>query len=271
MQKLIIGITGSTGGLGKQLLKYKDKVKFICFKNDIRSKRKVVQWFKKNRFDAIFHLAAIVPTNIVNKNKKVALDVNYKATKNIVDEVIKYNINWFFFSSTSHVYFSSKKKISENFLIKPVSFYGLTKKLAEDYIIKKLNKTKLNYCIGRIFSISNKNHKKNFLVPELKKKISHRKNTIILKDLNHYRDFISTRDLSKIIMHLYKMRFKGVINLGTGKAIHLKNIAKILAKKYGANIKFEDNKNPTHLIANIKKLKKIYKYNLLKKIEDRVF
>ena len=72
-------------------------------------------------------------------------------------------------------------------------------------------------------------------------------------------------------MHLYKMRFKGVINLGTGKAIHLKNIAKILAKKYGANIKFEDNKNPTHLIANIKKLKKIYKYNLLKKIEDRVF
>ena len=271
MQKLNIGITGSTGGLGKQILKSKGNINFICYEGDIRSKLKIKKWFKKYEFDAIFHLAAIVPIKEVNRNKKKALEINFKGTKDIVNEVLKYKIKWFFFSSTSHVYSSTKKKISEKFKTKPVSFYGATKKLAEDYIIKKFKKSSVNYCIGRIFSISNKSQKKNFLIPDLKKKIQGGKNIVLLKNLNHYRDFISTQDLSKIIIYLYKKKFKGTINLGTGEAIHLQKIAEILAKKYKKKIKFKNNKHPTYLISNASKLKSFYKYRLSKKIEEHIF
>lgn len=67
---LKIGITGSTGSLGKTLLLQNSKYKFIKFKSDIRNKKKIYYWVKKNKLDAIIHLAAIVPIKVVNLNKK---------------------------------------------------------------------------------------------------------------------------------------------------------------------------------------------------------
>ena len=161
--KLKIGITGGTGSLGKNLISSKNQFQYSLFKSDIRDKQKVFQWIKNNNFYAVIHLAAIVPIKTVNKNKKKAYQVNYLGTKNLVDAIIDSNIKWFFFSSTSHVYKSSKKKkISENSIKKPISYYGKTKFLAEKYIIKNLGKKK-RYCIGRIFSTSNINQKKKII------------------------------------------------------------------------------------------------------------
>ena len=112
-----------------------------------------------------------------------------------------------FFSSTSHVYKSSHKKISEKSFKKPVSYYGQTKLLAENYIKNKFKFTKTNYCIGRIFSTTNKNQKKNYLVPDLNYKIRKTKKSLVLKNLNHYRDFISMEDISKIIFVLMKKKY----------------------------------------------------------------
>ena len=269
---LKIGITGSTGSLGKTLLKKKNKIhKFIKFKGDIRDKKKIFIWIKKNNLDAIIHLAAIVPIKIVNSNKKKAYAVNFLGTKNIVDLVVKEKIQWFFFSSTSHVYSSNKKKISENTKCKPISYYGKTKKLAEDYILSKLKNNSTKYCIGRIFSTTNNAQKDNYLVPDLKRKIKKAKKEITLKNLNHYRDFISMKDLSKIILYLYSIKFNGIINLGSGKEIFLKDIATIISSKYGKKINFQDNQVPTYLIANIKKLKKIYRGKINSKIENMIF
>ena len=271
MQKFNIGITGASGILGKEILKIKNNIKYIPYEGDIRSKKKIKKWFKENHFDAIFHLAAIVPIKKVNNNRSKALSVNYKGTQNVVNELIRYNVRWFFFSSTSHVYSYSRKKISEKFKTNPLSYYGYTKKLAEDYIIKRLKRKSTQYCIGRIFSISNKTQKGNFLIPDLKKKIDSKKKIIFLKNLNHFRDFISTKDLSKIIVYLFKKKFRGIINLGTGKAIHLKKIANILAIKYKKKVRFEDNIIPTYLIANTNKLNNIYKLKIYQKIEKRIF
>ena len=42
-------------------------------------------------------------------------------------------------------------------------------------------------------------------------------------------------------------------------------------KKYKKNLKFEDNKVPTFLIADVSKMKKLCKYRLSKKIETQIF
>lgn len=270
MKKLSIGITGASGSLGQELLKNK-RYNFIKYKNDIRSRSDLKKWFKINQFDAIIHLAAIVPIKNVNSNKKKAYNVNFIGTKNLLDLVSKNEVNWFFFASTSHVYSSKNKKISENCNLKPVSYYGFTKKKSEDYIIHKLKNSKVKYCIGRIFSTSNANQKKNYLVPDLKKKIKDSKNNLILKNLNHFRDFISMKDISKIIFFLYQKKFKGIINLGTGKKVHLKKIANIIAKKYKKKIIFDDNKKATYLVANITKLKKIYNKKIDINLKKMIF
>ena len=41
--------------------------------------------------------------------------------------------------------------------------------------LKKLNKKKIKVCIGRIFSTTNINQRKNYLVPDLKNKIKKKK------------------------------------------------------------------------------------------------
>ena len=160
MKKINIGITGATGSLGKVIIKNNKKINFNRFKGDIRNRKAVFDWLKRSKLNIVFHLAAIVPIKEVNRNIVKARQVNYNGTKNIVDACIEKKIEWFFFSSTSHVYKSSRKKISEKFKKKPVSYYGQTKLWSENYISKKFKAKKIKYCIGRIFSTTNKNQKK---------------------------------------------------------------------------------------------------------------
>lgn len=266
-----IGLTGSTGSLGKLILIQNKTYSYSKYYGDIRNKNKIKKWLIKENINVIFHLAAIVPIKEVDRNRKKAREVNFIGTKNLVDACIEKKIKWFFFSSTSHVYSSSKKKIGENNKLIPISYYGKTKLLAEKYIIKKFTRFKIKFCIGRIFSTTNKYQKKNYLVPDLKHKIKKTKKKIILKNLNHYRDFISMEDISKIIFFLFRKKYTGIINLGSGHAVHLKDIATIIAKKYKKEIEFVDNKKASFLIANNNKLKKIYKTKFFKKIENSIF
>ena len=178
------GITGSTGNLGKTLLKNK-KFHFIKFKGDITKKKLIDRWVRKNNFDILIHLAAIVSTREVNYNYKKALKVNFSGTKNLVTRLKKKkNIKWFS-SHPHHMSTRIKKKIKEDFKTNPISKYGKTKFYAENYIKKKLKNS--NFCIGRIFSIiDNKNDR--FLFQILKKKLK-KIRCGFLDNLNHYRDF----------------------------------------------------------------------------------
>ena len=48
-------------------------------------------------------------------------------------------------------------------------FMEKQKLLAENYIVYHLNKSNIRYCIGRIFSTSNKDQKKKVFSPRFKK------------------------------------------------------------------------------------------------------
>ena len=60
-------ITGSNGILGRRIKKFLP-FKFYEFKNDITNYSAVKKWVEKRDFDIVIHLAAIVPTNKVEKN-----------------------------------------------------------------------------------------------------------------------------------------------------------------------------------------------------------
>lgn len=251
------GITGSTGNLGKSFIKNNKKFKFIKFKGDITKKNDVNIWIKKYKFDLIIHFAALVPVSKVNKDYKKALKINYLGTQNIVNAIIENNIeiDWFFFSSTSHVYPFKFNPIKETNILNPISKYGKTKLMAEKFIVKKLEKTKINYCIGRIFSIFD-NNGKEFFMKSLIRRIKTKQNLIKLDNMNHFRDFLTTKQISEIIIKLSKKKYRGIINIGSGKKTDLKKIAIILAKKFRKKIIFQKNK-PTCSVSSNFKLKEL--------------
>ena len=92
-----------------------------------------------------------------------------------------------------------------------------------------------------------------------------------LENLNHYRDFISVDDISRIIVTLSKKSFNGVINIASGKKTKLSEIAETISKKFKRKILIKNNINPSYLIANNNLLKKIYKFRIKRNIKDLIF
>jgi nucleoside-diphosphate-sugar epimerase len=257
--KFNCGITGHTGVLGSEIIKNNFGVKFIKFRGDLTVKKDVKKWLDQNKLDFILHLAAIVPTRIVANNFKYAKKVNYLGTKNLIDELIKKEekIKWFFFSSTSHVYSFSKKKISERVKTKPSSKYGLTKLEAENYISNKLKKNHIPFCIGRIFSFTNKNQTKSFVIPSIINKAKKAKKKIKFDNVNHFRDFLCVYDICKAIKILMKRKSTGIFNIASGKPILISNIIKLVFNKYKKNYLINNKTIGNSLIANNNKIKKL--------------
>lgn len=250
-----IGITGSTGVLGSYILKNFKNAKFDCFKGDISKKKDIQSWLKNKKFDGVFHLAALVPVDKVNKNYKKALKINYEGTKYLIDEIIKQKVcKWFLFSSTSHVYNFSNRKIKEDFKPRPVNLYGKTKLKAEKYLQKKSKK--INICIARIFSYTHRRQKINFLIPSIFKKIKIKK-IQKFERLNHSRDFVHIFDINSSFQLLFKKKSFGIFNIASGKSIKISFIAEYFAKKFKSKIFFKEKKIETIHKASIEKIKKL--------------
>tara|TARA_A100001011_G_C14285343_1_gene833385 strand:+ start:1562 stop:2386 length:825 start_codon:yes stop_codon:yes gene_type:complete len=255
------GITGATGVLGRRVIKQLS-YKYYIYKNKVEDYKKVQKWINSKNFDLILHLAAVVPTNRVNKNFKKAKSVNINGTKNIVKAVLKTSNppRWFFYASTSHVYSSSftKRKFSERDKVKPYSLYGKTKLSGEKIVKKNFTNKKTNFCIGRIFSFTDKMQKMPFVIPTMISKIKKAKQAKVkFNNLNHFRDFLSTKDIATAIKILCANKQTGIYNIGSGQEINLKKIALIIAKKFKKKIVFLNDNNPTYLICNNRKLKKL--------------
>lgn len=258
----VCGITGGTGVLGKEFIsRYRHKIYFKKFKGDIKNYKEVESWVKKNNFDSIIHLAAIVPTNLVEKNLLNAKKINITGSLNLARAILKFKKNtWFFYSSTSHVYQSkdNKQKLTEKSKLKPYTKYGKTKLAAENLLISEYKKNKKIkcLCIGRIFSFTNYNQKRSFLIPSLVEKIR-KEQKIKLNNLNHYRDFLSVQDICSAIWVLMKKKKSGIFNICSGEAINLSDIAKIISKKLKKNLTIINSKKFSYLVGNNLKLRKL--------------
>ena len=262
---MLIGITGASGTLGKELVNLlKKKHELSFFNGDIRNYKHLNEWLANTNINAIIHLASIVSIKDVNKNPKFAKDVNYIGTKNLIKVIRNKKIKkkiWFFYSSTSHVYSYSNKKLKETDKIRPLNYYANTKLMSEKILIK--NKKMFNLCIGRIFSFSSNNQKKNYFIPSVIKKMKSNNKTLIFKNVNHYRDFLSIEDISNAINILLDKKAKGIFNICSSKKIYLVDIINALNTK-NKKIKFKFNTNQSILVGNNLKLKNLgwkIKYN----------
>ena len=250
-----IGITGSTGVLGNYIKKKFKNKKFDCFSGDITNKKEIKKWLKGKKFEALFHFAAVVPTKKVLDNYDSSKKINYFGTKILIDEIEKnQTTKWFLFTSTSHVYKFSKKKITEKSALKPISKYGLTKLMAERYLLKK--KKKINICIIRIFSYTNFNQDISFFIPSIYNKFL-TNDFVKLENIDHVRDFIDIRDIYSAIKLLYKKKSNGIYNLGSGKSILLIKIVKYFSKLFNKRYIVSGPNKQTMLVADTTKIMKL--------------
>ena len=68
-----------------------------------------------------------------------------------------------------------------------------------------------------------------------------------------------------------KKKFYGIINIGSGKKTYLKDIAKIILKKYKKKGVFVDTSKTTNLLSDNSKLKKIIKFKINSHLKKMIF
>tara|TARA_B100000963_G_C22601269_1_gene660347 strand:- start:41 stop:877 length:837 start_codon:yes stop_codon:yes gene_type:complete len=272
--KHIVGITGGTGALGSFFIKkYKKKFNFRFYNKRIENRKDFSKWLGKNNDIEIFlHLAALSSIKKSNLNKKITRKINTIAPIDIIKEFKKSNIKnlkYFLFSSTSHVYKPSFKKLSEGAKRLPQTTYGQSKKIVEDFIFKNRNKVSFKIGIARIFNFHSKSHKDGFFIYDIKQRLKSSKDYLFLKRINTNRDYIHISQLCEILYFMTQKRINNVLNIGSGKSLSLIKLVKLIKDRFKIKTLFEyDQKKYPGLCADIKLLRKLgYK----KKIRTNIF
>ena len=263
----MIGITGSTGTLGSILKEYLNdrSLQYIEFKGDILKKNELNNWLSINRFSHIFHFAAKVPVDYVDRNKDHSLAVNVIGTSNLLEGVALICPKaWIFYASTSHVYQSKSEPLKESDHILPLNFYGLTKYYGERLVYYFRENHKLKICTGRIFSFYSYKQEKPFLYPSIKEKLEILKNDVLeVYGSKNIRDISEATSIIHKIFMLSTLNYTGVVNIGSGISKTISDFIKEVFKLENIDIKDMGNYQPTSIVASTKKFNDITKKIIL--------
>ncbi len=283
-------ITGGAGFIGSNLCKYfsnrKNKIwtidnlstgkienvsKKIHFVNENCQSKKILNYFKKIKLDAIIHIAGQSSGELSFDNPIEDLNSNTLSVLNLLEVSKQTKCKRFIYASSMSVYGNSKKQpVNEKYMCAPISFYGVGKLASENYI-KLFNHYEINWTIFRLFNIYGPgqnfdNLKQGMISIYLSQLIKN--NKIVVKGSNkRFRDFVYIDDLVKIFANSIKNKnsFNEIINLGSGKKSTVNNVLNCIKKNYNKKIKIEYDKNTPGdqfgIYSDNKKLVKIFKIN----------
>jgi UDP-glucuronate 4-epimerase len=235
----------------KRLSILKKKKNFIFFKKDLADLKFCKNFFTKNKFDFVYHVAGQAGVLYSLKNPKSYLKNNINVTKNLVWCIknSNYKIKKFIFTSSSSVYGDQKKfPLKENFILKPRNPYAYSKKKCEDIILSNLKNSKNleDFVIFRLFTVFGPYGRPDMLLIKILLNTFYKKILKIYNFGNYYRDFTYVNDVVKILFLSARIKTKKkVFNLSSSTPIKLisfiEKVKKILHKD--VKIKFMPRRN----------------------------
>jgi UDP-glucose 4-epimerase len=272
-------ITGSQGFLAKNLsLKLKKKnfkiygigrgdwssiehKKFGYFKNlntDLNSNN--ILEYKNISFKYIIHCAG----KVIGLSPAEDFKTNVSTTQTILDFIINAKQkSKLVFMSTLAVYGngSSKKFLTENTKINPISSYAFNKILCEQMCTFYSTKYNFDLIILRAGSFFGPGLKRQFIYDACNK--IYNNNSKFLGTGEEIRDWLYIDDLTNLIFKILKKGFIkiNIYNVGSGKGVAIRKVINFINKKLKKNIKPSFNllgsdSNPKVLVTSINKIKK---------------
>lgn len=241
---------------------------------DIRNKDAMAEIVKAEEIDTCIHLAAKIDVAESIKNPEDTIDVNIKGTFNILEACAKREVKNFVFASSSAVYGESKAlPISEEQQLNPLSPYGASKIAGEALVSAFCNTSKIQNGLSlRIFNVYGVGQSIKYagVIAKFAERFSSRLQPVLYGVGSQVRDFIFVEDVVNTILlaangtKMEKVPHEKVINIGTGKAMKIKDVAQTMAKIFGVEYKpvFAESRNGdiVNSIADISKLKTILEY-----------
>src|SRR5205809_569619 len=125
---LRILITGSTGRLGRELLRvFPESYAPSRLEMDIRLRDRVHQYIARVRPDVIIHTAALTGIRQCEDDKILAWSTNVTGTENLVNSVLQFSPNaYLIFVSTACVFYGDRGGYTEDDVPNPMNYYAGT-------------------------------------------------------------------------------------------------------------------------------------------------
>ncbi|MGB8954508.1 MAG: NAD-dependent epimerase/dehydratase family protein [Tumebacillaceae bacterium] len=198
--------------------------------------------------EAIIHCAAQVgvPTSIADPLHDA--DINVIGTVKLLQAARKHGIKKFVFCSSAAVYGNPDYlPVDEEHPLRPMSFYGLSKKVAEEYIRMYHELFGVPYISFRFANVygPRQSDGEGSVIPVFINKMLNGQDVPIQGSGEATRDFIYVGDLARANVAAIESDVVGTFNLGTETEVSVKELAAVLAKLTGYD------RPPVHVAARV--------------------
>ena len=286
-------VTGGAGFIGSHLVErlVRDDYKVVVIddlslgrEENLSSVKSKIQFYKKSicedlddifekeKFDCIFHVAALPRVQFSIAQPITTHKVNVNGTLNLLNLCKKYNVKRFIFSSSSSVYGEQKNMpLREEMETKPISPYALHKLIGEYYcqlfnLLYGIETISLRY-----FNVFGERQSAEggyaCLIPKFSKMFLSGTKPIINGDGEQTRDFTYVGDVvyANILASKTqnKKSFGNAFNIGNGENKSVNYITKKIKDILGVNLEAMHGDpviEPKHTLADISKAKEILEW-----------
>jgi len=245
-----IAVTGASGFVGsyltKELIKLGHEINSIKHNDvDLTNFEFLLEHFKKNKPDAIYHLAAQSSPHISWKQPYKTLKDNILSSLNMLQiaEILDIKL---IMAGSAEVYDTDclklHEKLTEESILQPRNPYGLSK-LTLDYLIKMIAEERgIKVILLRIFNNIGPGQSDTFVVSTFAKQLAQIKLGLqepIIKvgNLNAKRDFVNVNDAVKAYIKCLDFNKFEIFNVCSGQSYVIKDILNILINISGLDVK----------------------------------
>lgn len=215
-------ITGASGFIGQhvfRLLKQSNlKVTGLSQSQlNLCSQEKVKNYFQKNHFDIIIHLAARVPRTTDEDDQKKSLLENISSTVNILEAFKK--------SKTQKFIFASGTSVANQL----DSLYVLSKYFGE-ILSQYYKKADKQIIVLRISAPYGPGQYPNNVIPIFIDNALKNKDIQVFGSGKRSQDFIYISDVAQAFLAAVKSEKSGIFNIASGQSVNMTELAKIILK-----------------------------------------
>lgn len=226
--------------------------------------------------DAIVQLAAIVGDPACEQDHKSALEINYAATRMLIEIAKGNGVSRFIFASSCSVYGATQEEVHEQSEVRPVSFYGQTKVDSERALLEARTET-FHPTILRFATVFGLSYRPRFdLVVNLLTAKAAQERVITIYNGQQWRPFIHVRDLVEAVVLALESPVRlvagQVLNVGDSRLNYtLSEVAETIRGVFPAtHVEYVDNADRRNYRVSFKKIEERLGFHAQYSLRDGV-
>jgi nucleoside-diphosphate-sugar epimerase len=266
MDNAVYGLEPIQDLIGHQNLEY--------LNGDCRNIHDVVKAIRGT--SAVVHLAAIVGDPACELDHTAAVEINYAATRMMMEVAKGHGVERFLFASSCSVYGATDELMDENSNVEPISLYGQTKLSSEQALLEGASE-EFHPVILRFATVFGLSTRPRFdLVVNLLSAKAHQDGLITIFNGEQWRPFVHVKDLAEAMLLVLEAPLPAVsgqiFNVGDNRLNHtLSELACVIQRVFpGTRVEEVENSDRRNYRVNFDKIGKRIGFRCHYTLEDGI-